>query len=138
MKLLKSILMFFHGFIGIGALFGGVFAMSNPSGIGFGMPATVYLKGSPFTDFFIPGIFLFVVIGLGNIVAFFIAKSNHKYQYYSSGCLGLILCMWIVIQCYIISAIVPLHIAFFIFGVIQIILSIYLHSKKNNHCLFTE
>ena len=130
MKLIKNILMFFHGFIGIGALFCGVFAMSNPSGIEFGMPATEVLKGSPFVDFFIPGIFLFVVIGLGNIVAFFIGKSNHKYQYYSSGCLGLILSMWIVIQCYIISTIHLLHISFFAFGVMQIILSIYLHVRK--------
>lgn len=129
MKSLKNVLMFFHGFIGVGALFGGVFAIANRSGIEFGMPASAYLKNSPFTDFFIPGIFLFVIIGLGNITGLFIRRLNNKYQNYSSGFLGVILCMWIVIQCYIISAITPLHIAFFIFGAIQIFLSAIIERK---------
>ncbi|MPW26066.1 hypothetical protein GC105_09710 [Alkalibaculum sp. M08DMB] len=131
--MIKKILLFLHIFIGIGALFGGFFAFTDTTGIQFGMPATEVLKDSPFTSFLIPGIFLFVIIGLGNILTYIICKKNYKLQYYISGCMGLILTMWIVIQCYILNSIHVLHISFFTFGFIQIILAIILVLKGEFH-----
>ncbi|MGB4505132.1 MAG: hypothetical protein WBI44_09635 [Syntrophaceticus sp.] len=113
-----------HILVGIGALFGGMAGILSPSGSAVGIKASEALKYGPFTDFLIPGIFLFVVLGLGNIVAFITAKNNHKYQPYISGSFGIILCLWIVIQCYMLFTINVLHIIFLIIGIIQIFLSI--------------
>ncbi|HHY12977.1 MAG TPA: hypothetical protein GX529_10160 [Firmicutes bacterium] len=116
-----------HIFVGVGALFGGMAGILSPSGSAVGITASEALKNGPFIDFLIPGIFLFVVLGLGNIIAFITAKN--KYQPYISGCFGIILCLWIVIQCYMLYTINVLHIIFFIIGIIQIFLSIRLQQQ---------
>ncbi|MDR9755346.1 MAG: hypothetical protein RJR35_01140 [Thermoanaerobacterales bacterium] len=119
-----------HIIVGIGALFGGMAAILSPSGKAVGISAAEALKHGPFTDFLIPGIFLFVVLGVGNIIAFITAKYKNKYQAYISGCLGVILCLWIIIQCYMLYTINALHIIFFIIGALQIFLSIKLTRNR--------
>lgn len=126
MKPLNISLRIIHILVGIGALFGGMAGILSPDGSAVGISASEALKNGPFNDFLIPGIFLFVVIGLGNISASVTAKYKNKYQAYISGCLGIILCMWIIIQCYMLYTINVLHIIFFLIGVIQIFLSIIL------------
>jgi hypothetical protein len=113
-----------HIIVGIGALFGGMAAILSPSGSAVGISASEALKNGPFTDFLIPGLFLFVIIGLGNIGVLITAKYKNRYQAYISGCLGVILCLWIIIQCYMLFMINALHIIFFIIGALQIFLSI--------------
>ncbi len=60
----RNILVCLLSFLGISALGGGLFLMISPSGklIG-GLPLSI-LKNSPFQDFLIPGIILFLVIGI--------------------------------------------------------------------------
>lgn len=123
MKPLSKSLGIIHVLAGISALFGGMAAILSPSGSAVGIKASEALKNGPFTDFLIPGIFLFIVLGLGNIIAFITSKYNNKYQAYISGGFGVVLCMWIIIQCYILYTINVLHITFFIIGAIQILLS---------------
>jgi len=65
MKIINRLLLILHGFVGLGAMGGGMMAILNPDGPG-GMAVDV-LKNSPFSNFLIPGIILFTVIGLGNI-----------------------------------------------------------------------
>ncbi len=59
----RNILLTLLAFLGIGALFGGGVFIVSPSGKLFGMPLSM-LDKSPFTNFLIPGIILFVVLGL--------------------------------------------------------------------------
>lgn len=124
MKKLNYVIMFLHVFVGIGALFGGLLAIMNPGGVDFGMPADEFLVNSPFKDFLIPGIFLFVALGLGNLIGFILLKGDIKYNSQFSIALGLILGMWIVIQCYVLSGVAALHIIFFVIGIIQMALPI--------------
>ena len=60
----RNILVCLLSFLGISALGGGLFLIISPSGklIG-GLPLSI-LKNSPFQDFLIPGIILFLVIGI--------------------------------------------------------------------------
>lgn len=127
MKSLKLSMRIIHLFVGIGALFGGMAGILSPSGNAVGMSVEV-LRNGPFKDFLVPGIFLFVVIGLGNIITSITSK--HKYHAYLSGCFGVILCMWIIIQCYMLFAINILHIIFFIIGAVQIALAVILAFKN--------
>ncbi|MCR4434315.1 MAG: hypothetical protein QHH06_01700 [Clostridiales bacterium] len=57
MKVLTRCLIFLQACVGIGAFFGGMLALSDPSGIKFGMPAAQALKNSPFSSFLIPAYF---------------------------------------------------------------------------------
>lgn len=121
MKKIYRILFGIHIFVGVGALAGGLFAILNPNNP-VGMTVD-NLKNSPFTSFLIPGIFLFTVIGLGNLFSAITIYVGSKYQAYVSGVVSLALVFWIIIQCIILQAVVPLHIIYFIIGCIQSILS---------------
>jgi hypothetical protein len=58
-------------FLGLGALGGGGALILSPSGklIG-GMPLAILHK-TPFTDFFIPGVILFVVLGVAPFITYY-------------------------------------------------------------------
>ena len=62
-EITRNILLFLLAFLGLGALFGGGILIISPSGDLFGMPLSM-LGQSPFTSFLVPGIILFVVLGL--------------------------------------------------------------------------
>ena len=59
----RNILIGLLAFLGIGAMFGGGALIISPSGELLGMPLSM-IKDSPFPNFLIPAMFLFVVLGL--------------------------------------------------------------------------
>lgn len=124
LKKIRRALLFVHYFVGIGALFGGGGAILDPSGETLGIAANETLKYAPFDDFLIPGLFLFGVLGLGNMIGALICHFKKDYWVYVSGGLGGILSMWIIIQCYMLRAIYMLHIIFFVIGIIQGVLAL--------------
>jgi hypothetical protein len=64
-------------FLGIGAAGGGVFLIISPSGKLIGNLPLSILEHSPFTNFLIPGIILFLVLGLTPcLIAFALAKKT--------------------------------------------------------------
>lgn len=114
-----------HLIVGIGALFGGTLAIVDPYGVLFGMPVDVLKKG-PFTSFLIPGLFLFCVIGLGHLISFVAVKRRLKLHPYISGGVGCILMSWILIQCYILESIHYLHVIFFMTGLSESLIALYM------------
>ncbi|MDF2678357.1 MAG: hypothetical protein K0Q97_2707 [Bacillota bacterium] len=121
MKKVYRILIFLHVFVGIGALGGGYAGISNPNGP-FGIPVEV-LKNSPFDNFFIPGIILFTVIGMGNLFSAVMYGFKTYIKSYISLIFSCALPIFIIVQCYMMQSIVALHVIFFIIGLIQIILT---------------
>ena len=59
----RNILVYLLGFLGLGAIFGGGVLIISPSGELIGMPLSM-LAPSGFQTFLIPGILLFVVLGV--------------------------------------------------------------------------
>ncbi|MFW6312657.1 MAG: methyltransferase [Spirochaetota bacterium] len=120
MSVMRRVLAGLHGFIGIGAIGGGIGALVDPSGAAVGLDASVLQRG-PFTDFLIPGLFLVIVLGLGNIVAVALLLSRHR-RVAGLASLGLfaVLVLWIVIQVLImgLSNAVWLHWLFLLFGLV--------------------
>ena len=123
-KALRVLAIGLHLFIGIGAVAGGYAAVSNPVDP-LGIPKDM-LKNGPFDNFLIPGLFLMLIIGVGNIIAGALAQKKHKWSSYFSGAMGDTLILWIVIQCLILSTIAALHVIFFVFGVIQSLIALLL------------
>jgi len=114
--------------VGIGALFGGAIAIIDPYEALLGI-STELLKKGPFSNFLIPGLFLFIVIGLGHLLSFWFVKRKMKFHPYLSGAMGCILMAWIVIQCYILETINILHVIYFAIGVIEGLVSLYMLVK---------
>lgn len=107
-------------FNGIGALYGGWNFINEPDGSSMKM-STDWLKNSPFDNYLIPGIILFVVNGifsLSILIALWL-----KYRHFALLIMmqGVILTGWILIQVLLIQTIIPLH---FIMGAVGIALFI--------------
>lgn len=124
MKLVYRFLFSLHVFVGIGAILGGGAAILNPLEP-LGMPVDP-LKNSPFSNYLIPGIILFFVLGLGNIISALTFYFRSKFQGYISSIFSWALVIWIVVQCIMLNDVVFLHVLFFIIGLIQASLSIIL------------
>ncbi len=116
MKKHYRFLLILHAFVSVGALFGGMAGMID-SHEPLGIPAEL-LEGSPFSNYFIPSLILFVIIGLGHGFSALAAKRNSKYQGYISSIFSWALMIWIVVQCIIMNAIDFLHVLYFFFGLI--------------------
>lgn len=129
MKKIYRIQSFILCFVGMGALFGGIQAIFDPSGISYGMSVDL-LQTGPFTNFLVPGLFLFFVIGLGHLAAFIYVKRRLKFHIYMSGAVGCMLMAWIVIQCYILQSIHYLHIIFFLIGLFESIIALLMLVKS--------
>lgn len=114
---LKRVITILHFLVGIGAVAGGIGALVDPNKP-MGMSTDALVNG-PFTNFLIPGLFLFFVLGVGNIVAGIITMRNWKLYPYVNILMGAILCLWIIIQCYVLLTIVFLHVLFFAIGFVQ-------------------
>lgn len=120
MKRILRFLFVQHLFVGVGAMFGGTAAITNPINP-LGIPSEM-LKYSPFDNFTIPGIVLFVVIGLGNVLAAISIKRKWKFYSYTSNFFSWTLVFWIVIQCIMLRTIAFLHILFFAIGLVGAVL----------------
>jgi hypothetical protein len=104
-----------HVFLALGALAGGAALMASPKGGVIKLPLSD-LRGSPFGDFLIPGLVLFVVLGVGPLVvawallrrprsAALAAVNPFRDEYWgwtASGVIGVGLVIWIAVEALII------------------------------------
>lgn len=128
MKNVFRALFILHLFVGLGALGGGLMAMIFPEGPA-GMPNDA-LQNSPFTNYFIPGLILFTVIGLGNIFSAVMIKLNPKFQGYISNIFSWALVIWIIVQCIMLNTIAVPHVLYFFIGLAEAALSVYVLFKQ--------
>ncbi len=111
-----------HFFIGIGAVFGGLGAVLNPEApMGI---STDTLKLGPFETFLIPGLFLLIVLGMGNLATGWLLRYPWKVRGFISGTFAVIMVLWIVIQCVILQSVNALHVLFFLIGLLQGVLAL--------------
>jgi hypothetical protein len=112
-------------FVAIGAIPAGYLFFSAPDGSRMGM-TTEALAGSPFKDFLIPGLFLFSVNGILNLVCSGFSFFKYKHAPVFGIVLGAALIMWVVVQVYSIGLSHFLQPAYLFVGLLEIFISIYL------------
>ena len=110
-----------HLFVGLGAVGGGLAAITDPL-TPMGMDAATALAFSPFRTFLIPGLFLFAVLGGGNLLLAAMLSRKGGVWLYGSAAAGIVLMLWLVIQCAMLRAVHPLHVIFFVIGAAQLYL----------------
>lgn len=118
-----------QAFIGIGAIGGGFMLVRDPSGSALGLPLSL-LEGSPFPDFLIPGMFLLAVNGVGSIYGAGLSFTRRRYAQEIAIVLGAILVAWIVIQVIIISSFHWLHVLYFILGIAELWIGVYIRRQR--------
>ena len=112
-------------FVSIGALPAGYSMMVQPDGSDLDMTVDL-LKGSPFSDFFIPGIFLFTVNGLSSLISAIFSFYRFKYSYMLGLGLGIAMIIWISVQVYSVGLNHILQPIYFVIGLIEIFISLWL------------
>lgn len=84
--------------LAINAFGGGYYGMSGAEGI-----PTAWLSGSPFPDYFIPGLFLFAVVGGSSLLASVLVFRNHPLARKAAMACGILVLCWLVVQVAIIG-----------------------------------
>ncbi|WP_042353045.1 hypothetical protein [Bacillus massiliigorillae] len=123
-KLVKTLNLILLFFTGIGALTAGFGFIADPSGHAVGMTTDILPK-EIFPNYMVPGLFLFIVIGLGQTITALIAIKQNcvdvwKYIFF----MGFVLVVWIVIQVALIGLLSVLQPIFFLVGVLEMILAV--------------
>lgn len=116
-------------FNGIGALYGGGMLIYDPSGAMLGLPKET-LKHSPFSDFFLPGLILFVILGLGSIVTCIVAIMKTQGYPFLTIFIGFALSIWISVQMLMLQGVHWAHILYGLIGIALILLGIVLRKKE--------
>ncbi len=118
-------------FLGVGAVFGGVVLIIDPTGELVKMPLSL-LERSPFQDFFIPGIILLVVLGIFPLIVAMglikrwrwrlaeglnIFKDRH-WSWTFSLYIGFAIIIWITVQVYMINDVSAVHMLYIGLGLL--------------------
>jgi hypothetical protein len=85
--------------IAIGAIPAGLVFLFDTSGSGMGTSVAM-LENSPLKSFLIPGLFLFIVHGLGNAAGAILSFRKSSLAGKTAFVLGILMCLWIIIQIY--------------------------------------
>lgn len=128
MKIIKGSLLVLHLIVAAFAFMGGWAAISQPHSP-FGI-STDMLANSPFDTFFIPGLLLFFVIGMGQLVAAAFILFRSRFEAYSSFIMSVTLLIWLIVQVLMIRTVEVLHVVTFVIACVQLALSLALIYKK--------
>jgi len=121
-KFISYFLGILQAFIGITAIAGGLRLVSNPSGIS-DFPIE-WLSNSPFTNYFIPGLVLLIVIGFGNVFAAIVTFLHKRYFGSIAALSGTFLILYMTTEVWFVGLRNFLQPLYFILGVIVLILGL--------------
>ena len=88
--------------LSVGALAGGAALMLGPRGEIMPLPLSA-LEGSPFDTYFVPGLILFGVLGLGSLAAALLVWLRHPLAPATTTVVGVVLLIWIAVEIAIIG-----------------------------------
>jgi peptidoglycan/LPS O-acetylase OafA/YrhL len=96
----QALLVVLEGFVGIGALYGGINLLTDANG--FGVEES-WLDGTPFPNYTIPGVFLFVVVGGGMLAAAVTALIGSDWAELVAFCMGVTLLIFLTVETVVIG-----------------------------------
>lgn len=115
-------------FVGGSAAVSGLLLIFFPSGSLFQMPPEM-LRDTPFHDFLIPGIILFLVNGVGQLVAGILTMKKHPLAAYVGAVFGIGMMIWIFVQVNMIGGRNILQYSYFAMGVLETALSFFIYNN---------
>lgn len=110
-------------FTAVGAIPVGLSLVQDPTGAGVGLPA-VWIQGSPFQTYLVPGLYLLLVNGIGMLVLAALSVAGRPAAPWLTGVLGAGLVVWILVQLVLIPEVSPLQAAFGVIGVVLVAVSV--------------
>jgi hypothetical protein len=114
---------------GLGGLAGGLSLVIKPDGSIMKMPLS-YLDGSPFSDFLLPGLILFLVLGVLPLVAAAGLWMRRAWGWYAAFAVGCGLMIWILVE----ITIIPFSWLQPVFGVVGVLIFAIAALKSVRRC----
>ena len=121
MKKYYIILGTLQAFTALGAIPAGLGYLLDTSGEAMGV-TTDLLKNSPLGSFLLPGLFLLFINGIANALGAYFSFTRKKFAGHAGITLGIILCLWVIIQVIWITLSSYLQPLFLVVGIIDIFL----------------
>ena len=109
--------------LGLGALAGGIALASKPDGSVMQFDVAL-LAGSPFSDYFVPGLILGGLFGVGSFAVVAIGLRRWRIAPFLAFAIGCAQMIWIVVELAVIRELSFLHPTFFIVGLVIAVASI--------------
>ena len=116
-------------FIGVGAVICGFLLIIEPSGKLIQLPIEL-LSNSPFENYLIPGLILFLVNGIGNVFGSILSFTKNRYSGYAGVFFGSALIIWIMVQVIMIGLSSLLQPFYLILGFLEILGAIKIHTVQ--------
>lgn len=117
-------------FNGIGAIYGGLGLILDPSG-GKIQLSPHYLDNTPFDNYLIPGIILLLVNGVFSFITIVAVILKHERFYLFITAQGILLSGWLIIQLILIRTFYPpMHVPLLSIGFLLIICGLYFFKNK--------
>lgn len=111
---------------GFSGVIGGRELIADPSGSGLDMPVH-WLADTPFSDYLIPGIVLFVLVGLASLIGATITFYKQRHAGLIAVGLGAVLMVWIIVQILMVGYRSYLQPLYFSFGALEFVFGFVVH-----------
>ena len=126
---MKTTLIILTSIVGVLAAMIGVMMMAVPDGNMINSNVSI-LKTTSFRDFKVPGLILFLTVGISNLIAFFYLFVNHKSKFSWSISGGILLIIWIVAQFILIESSRWVDVIVITIGALIVFISMQLKGKE--------
>jgi len=126
---MKTTLIFLASIVGVLATIIGFMMMAVPDGNMINVNVSI-LKNTSFQDFRLPGVILFLTVGLSNLLAVFYLFVNHKSKFNWSIIGGMLLIIWIVTQFILIETSRWIDVIAITIGALIVFISMQLKGKE--------
>lgn len=126
---MKTTLILLTSIVGVLATMIGVMMMAVPDGNMINSNVSI-LKTTSFRDFKVPGLILFLTVGICNLIAFFYLFVNHKSKFSWSISGGILLIIWIVAQFILIETSRWVDVIVITIGALIVFISMQLKGKE--------
>ena len=126
---MKTALIILSSFVAVLATLIGFMMMAVPDGNMINQNVAI-LKSTSFKDFRVPGVVLFLTVGLSNLLAVFYLFVNHKSKFNWSIIGGVLLIIWIVTQFILIETSRWIDIIAITIGALIVFISMQLKGKE--------
>ncbi len=125
------ILFLLLAFQGLSAIYGGVNLIMDTTGESLNMPVS-YLDGSPFSDYFIPGLILLTILGIYPLLVLYNGWKRDRTAWFGSLIVGYGLVIWILVEILMIGyqSKPPLQIIYGSLGILILFFSYLPYVKK--------
>lgn len=109
---------------GLSGLAGGIGLISDPSGRALGVPHA-WLEGSPFSNYLVPGVILFLALGVAPMLVAYGLRRARPWARVGSALVGAALAVWLLVEIAVVGyqADPPLQIVYGVLAVLILAIS---------------